>query len=157
MLLLLSVVLLGLQQPAFSQSAPPADALGHRCPPLPPGLASIDSSGDWAIRTRLGDHTPPAYTEQDARDYIKRHGPWELATGAPPPHIVSIRFMTARPACVETGSPMRRPDDALVCLVTLRGRFAFASPPSVRAIGNTEYLTFDVTTGNLIGIMLTGH
>jgi len=158
-LLVLSVALLALQQSAVSQSAVPADALVNRCPPLPPNLASVDARGDWAIRPRLGDKTPPTYSEQDARDYIRRHGPWLLANSAPPPRITAVRFMSARSACVETGRPATRPDDALVCLVTLRGDFAVTDgPPGVHhAAGNTEYLLFDATTGNLIGISLSGH
>jgi len=156
-LLLLSVALLVLQQSAVSQSALPADALGNRCPPLPPNLASLDSRGDWAIRPRLGDTMPPTYSAQDARDYIGRHGPWIRSLKTP--RITAVRFMSARSACFEIGQAISRPDDALVCLVTLRGNFAVTNgPPSVHhAVGNTEYLIFDATTGNLIGITLSGH
>jgi hypothetical protein len=154
-LLLLSVALLALQQSAVSQSALPADALGHRCPPLPARLASIDTSGDWAIRPRLHDTTAPTFSEQDARDYVARHGSWIRSLKTP--RITSVRFMSARSACVETGRAIGRPDDALVCLIILRGDFAFAGPPDVHGVGNTEYLVFDATTGNLIGISLSGH
>lgn len=48
-----------------------------------------------------------------------------------------------------------RPDDVLVCLLILHGKFATLGPPHVGTADNTEYLVFDAITGNLIGMSLS--
>ncbi|HVB64980.1 MAG TPA: hypothetical protein VNE17_09625 [Nitrolancea sp.] len=148
----LSGALLALQQAALSDSN--ANVLVASCtaPPLGPNLG--DNAGTWAIRPRLGVTSPPTYTERDAHDYVERSGPWNPAYHAPTPTISDVQFVTAQAACGVIGQRINRPDNATVCLVTLRGNFAILGPPRVAYVGKTEYLVFDAASGNLIGIAL---
>lgn len=154
-IVVLSGALLALQQSALPESG--ANVLVASCTAPPIGVNLGNNPGSWAIRPRLGITSPPTYTEQDARDYVERSGPWNPAYNAPAPTIADVQFITAQAACGVIGKRINRPDDTLVCLVTLRGDFAILGPPSVRHLGNTEYLVFDGTTGNLIGASLSGH
>ena len=151
-IVLLSGVLLALQQSALSGSIP--NVLVASCTAPPIGVNLGNDSGSWAIRPRLGATSPPTYTEQDAREYVARSGPWNPAFNAPAPSIADVQFVTAQAACGVIGKRINRPDDTLVCLVTLRGDFAILGPPRIAHLGTTEYLVFDSVTGNLIGVGL---
>jgi hypothetical protein len=151
-IVVLSGALLALQQSALSESG--ANVLVASCTAPPIRVNLGNNTGSWAIRPRLGVTSPPTYTEQDARDYVERSGPWNPAYNVPAPTIADVQFVTAQAACGVIGKRINRPDDTLVCLVTLRGDFAILGPPRIAYVGKTEYLVFDGLTGNLLGIGL---
>lgn len=124
--------------------------------------AVIPSSGGKAIfahqpgvpgiQTSLGSDKTPAFTENDVREYFATH-PTMYQRG--PATITRIEFLSAKNASARLNQQIDRQDDAIVCIVTLKGTFVVSGPPSAAAVsGSVSRMIFDGRTGNLIGDLM---
>ena len=100
------------------------------------------------------DPTAPAFTEQDVIDHIAAHMPFGTYAQSEliPTTIERIDFL---PRQEFPHSYPDVPGDTPLCVVTLRGAFAFSSPPSLRrqdSVPRSDTLTqaYDARTGNLL-------
>ena len=107
-------------------------------------------TGGSAIRpTRSSlDPATPAFTLQDVVDYVNAH-PLDQTVGSPAPTIESIEFVPNRDVNARFTTATGRPDDALMCLVKLRGSFIVSGPAGfVSPTLDVAYMVFDAHTGN---------
>ncbi len=129
---------------------PPPTPNGH---PLP-----CTSCGNPAItpRTTTTDPSTPAFTAQDATDYVAAH-PLPESTG--PFTVVKVAFLTIQQMDAElhTAESVNSPKDQLICLVQMHGTFVVSgpapdlvNPPVARPPSTTAYRVFDAHTGNLL-------
>ena len=125
-----------------------------------PGISSSSSGqmmyahqpGVLGIQTSLGSDKTPAFTENDVREYFATH-PAMYQRG--PATIARIEFLSAKNASAQLNQQIDRQDDAIVCIVTLKGTFIVSGPPSAGAAsGSVSTMIFDGRTGNLIGDLL---
>jgi hypothetical protein len=108
------------------------------------------NTGATAIRPTRSTTDPatPAFTTQDVTDYVDAH-PIEQTVPGTKPTIESIQFLPNREVNSRFTTSTGRPDDALMCLVTLRGSFFEAGPAGGAGIkSDVAYWVFDAHTGN---------
>ena len=113
-------------------------------------IPESSNAGASAIRpTRpTSDPATPAFTTQDVTDYVNAHPIGQTAPGTMPT-IESIAFLPNRDIDARFTTRTGRPDDALMCLVTLRGSFLEAGPAGQANIkSNVAYWVFDAHSGN---------
>ena len=108
----------------------------------PPGIPAIRPSKPSA------GPDDPAFTEQDARDFIQRHGVQMFRIGVHGPVVVE-RVEFVRGQAIGWG------DYALLCLVTVRGDFQLVGGPRPATAPPITFATvthvFDAHTGYLLG------
>lgn len=138
----------------------PASATGtviddpHPVPtrPLPSPGSAAPAPGSAAIRPTKPNAGPddPTFTEEDAREYVERHGAdgfRMVATG--PTTIARVLFVR--------GADAGWPDYPLLCLVLVRGDYRLGGPPMPGAPPRSPVtsdgitLIFDAHTGNDLG------
>jgi len=125
-----------------SQRLPPSRELPANMPPTQP-------KGSAAIAPHLA--TVPAFTLDDARQYVTTH---RLPFRGPPdykPQITTVEFLTSQQVSerihrAKTGFGA----DHLFCYVELQGPFSFGGPQGAVATYSRGVLIFDAQTGNLV-------
>jgi len=113
-------------------------------------VPASSAPGASAIRpTRpTTDPAAPAFTTQDVTDYVNANPIAQTVPGTKPT-IESIQFLPNRDVNARFTTSTGRPDDALMCLVTLRGSFLVAGPAGEANIkSDVAYWVFDAHTGN---------
>lgn len=93
-----------------------------------------------------------AFAAADVVAYLKErpHRFANLKAGLP--RIEAIEFVSASEANKRIEGNIDLPDDALVCLVTMRGEFIITGPPGTNSnwVGKVGRMVFDAQTGNLL-------
>jgi hypothetical protein len=118
--------------------------------PQPTGYVPGYVPGATAIRpTRpTTDPATPAFTPQDVTDYVNAHSAPYAVPGTQLT-IESIQFLPNRDVNARFYTNTGPPDDALMCLVTLRGSFLVREPPGAGTLPDAvEYWVLDAHTGN---------
>jgi hypothetical protein len=118
--------------------------------------------GSPAIQPHVNGATgnAPTFTSTDAAQYVTAHGfPGGVPVQGSHLVITNIQFMTAKVAnaqFIKTG--IDRPDDALVCVVQVKGPFnliyAHLSPTDYAKhnvpVARTGFIVYDARTGNFL-------
>lgn len=90
----------------------------------------------------------PAITPEDVIAYLEQH-PSMYEDPENPAPIVSIDFIAAKEVREKLEMSIGSPDDALICVVTLKGDFRLPAEDGWEYVRNgTGYVLFDATTGN---------
>ena len=126
-------------------------AIGTATPPLNRD-AQTENVGSEAIRpTLVGPPNQPAYTVEDVIDYVVAAGKLERAGSGPPTTIEDITFMSADAAGQLFNTPVPRPGEFPVCVVSLRGEFHFSVPNGAGSgVSSEQSIIFDGITGNML-------
>ncbi|MDQ2828021.1 MAG: hypothetical protein M3Y74_03115 [Chloroflexota bacterium] len=120
-------------------------------------------SGAPAIHPRnaVSGAPTPGYTADDVRHYLAARPPFSTADGQPPTIDTILFTQASRARALLRGASVGRPDEALVCLVVLRGALiprdedeGMVRPPrdglwKVRP-APIGVIVFDAHTGNLL-------
>ncbi len=122
-----------------------------------PTTTNSDSPGLPAItpRTPLTPQTlsssSPAFTLDDAKQYVNTHPlPAAIITG-PKPVIVQVAFLASQEVSKRLkGESLGVPDGTLLCYVELHGTFTFYGPSHTKVTYSTGVEVFDIHTGNLL-------
>jgi len=117
-------------------------------------------SGTPAIRPRDGGlgAPAPAYTADDVQQYLAAHPPFSTADGQPPIIDAPLFTQASRARTLLRGASVGRPDEAVVCVVVVRGALIprslveSVSRPHVWAVRPAPIgvVVFDGHTGNLL-------
>lgn len=137
------------QGPSVLPTVPPTP-IGATFTGVTTPVPESSNTGATAIRpTRpTMDPATPAFTVQDVTNYVNAN-PIEQTVPGTKPTIESIEFLPNRDVNARFTTSTGRPDDALMCLVTLRGSFLVAGPGGEANIkSNVAYWVFDAHTGN---------
>lgn len=119
-----------------------------------PGIPAVKAKeGVQATRANAAFDVPAIM------QYLRETPPvwWDQST--PLPTIAGVEIMTAGEAAQRFDTQILRPDDELVCVVTLSGSFAATGPhipdkgPTV-VTSDTEILIFGAQNGNLLKVKL---
>lgn len=125
-------------------SAPITPASTPMSPPL-----RMERVGTPAITPTHPGQAPPTFDEADVRVYAQAHP--NVSPGLEPgPAVVDrVEFMSLREfsARFGSGSDFGKPDDAVLCVVTVHGLF-FRAPESTAPSLQTMRVIFDGRTGN---------
>lgn len=114
--------------------------------------------GAAAIRPRHapGDPATPAFTAQEVAAYVEAHPIADRVGRETVVTVARVEFLPRRafPRRYPHLRPLA-PDEALLCVVTLRGTFRVPAPPPVRAQSHPRttdiaWQVFDAHTGNLL-------
>lgn len=98
--------------------------------------------------TRPGDI--PAFTEQDVRAWESSHAHEYQDPAEPPPVVEKVEWITSGEVKARVGNT-GLPDDALLCVVTLRSHFIVHGPAGgAPYTGTTETDVYDARTGNFL-------
>jgi hypothetical protein len=140
-------------QRAFDWTTPDDPGPGPLRPvPTVQGLRAL---GSPAIRPRTAPESPttPTFTVQDVEEYVRVRGlsaslriRWEG-----PITVEKVEFLPGREVAARLNDYINQPDDVLLCLAMLRGRFGVASPFAPLAFDSSSaYVVFDAHTGNTL-------
>ncbi|HEY8597774.1 MAG TPA: hypothetical protein VIL85_05045 [Thermomicrobiales bacterium] len=92
----------------------------------------------------------PAFSKQDVVDYVLAHpvsGTGRIQTDSPIT-VESIEFLPAREVHARLNTTSGRPDDAPLCLVTIRGSFSLHGMRGMAPLhGTTVVQVYDARTG----------
>ena len=136
------------------QATSTTQPVGSRSNPYPQGFPAIQSHMNSAAGNT------PTFTSTDVAQYVIAHGfPGGVPVNGAHLSITSIQFMTAEAAnaqFIKTG--IDRPDDALVCVVQVKGPFrliyAHLSPADYAKhnipVARTGIIVYDARTGNFL-------
>ena len=111
-----------------------------------------------AIRPRSAPDDPatPAFTAHEVVSYVETHPIADRVGRETSVTVARVEFLPRRafPRRYPQLRPLA-PDEALLCVVTLRGTFRVPAPPPVRAQGaprttDIAWQVFDARTGNLL-------
>ncbi len=136
--------------------APPGYIFGSPPTPNPNGSSLGRGVAALVPSTISSDPLTPAFTAQDAVNYVKTH-PAEAV--GPSFTVVQAEFLTTRAIAVKYNVDMSAnvPTDRLNCIVQLSGNFpghpAYQGAPVIPI--HTIYIIFDAHTGNQV--MLAGQ
>jgi len=152
----LSIVLLFLTV-ACDSSSTPALATSVSSPatsastPAPPQFESV---GHPAITPTHAEQAMPTFDEADVRAYVLAHPNVSQGLNPGPTVVDSIEFMSQRElrARFGAGANLGKPDDVVLCVVTVHGMFLQA-PESTSASLQTKRVVFDGRTGNELMLM----
>lgn len=116
--------------------------------------ASNPPVGVPAIRPSIADAGPgqPVFTADDVMGYVLAHGIQGMRFVSDGPNTVeSVEFLSAREVNARLHTANGQPDDALLCLVIVRGNFTLFTPLAGRTQSFTiASLVFDARTGNIL-------
>ena len=148
---------------AFTAAAAPSTPVpgtGGSRRPMGPPLAgpgaprrSDGVTGAPAIRPHLAPsgNTTPSFNAQDVVAYVKANGVGGKIDSSVPATVEKVEFLSARVASTRLHTWIGVQDDALLCLVTVRGSFSITPPGGGRRAGsNVAFLVFDAHTGNIL-------
>lgn len=137
-------------------TAPPLPSVVNPGPPTGPPPTRNPNSTDYpgggpAITVRFPNSDPltPAFTAQDAVDYVLQHPPTQ-AHGTPIT-VANVTFAMARDLVAQGAADPGTKPDRLICYVQMNGTFAFGGPGGV-GTGHTAYYYFDAHTGYYLAI-----
>lgn len=157
----------GQQAPRDNDSATPPTAIppqGTTTPqssrplPTPQRDTTAYPPGASAIRPQNtpDDPTAPAFTAHEVAAYVHAHPIADRISPETAVTVARVEFLP-REAFPQRYPHLRplAPDNALLCVVTLRGTFRVPTPPPVRAQGNPRttdiaWQVFDAHSGNLL-------
>jgi len=118
----------------------------------PNGVPSVGLNG-IAPRNPTAGASTPAYTAQDATDYVAAH-PFVAtkadATG--PVSVVSVQFLTTSQMNSQLGLDFSYAPDRLLCVVGISGSFSVYGPSGSTMKSTHGYEFFDAHTGNYLGV-----
>jgi hypothetical protein len=133
------------QQPGTagpSQGLPPSRE-------LPPNVAPALPKGSAAITPHLA--VLPAFTLDDARQYVATHHLPLGADHAYKPNVTRTEFLTSQQVRERLHVATGFPADHVLCYVELRGPFSFPGPQETVTTYSRGVLIFDAAhTGNLV-------
>lgn len=118
----------------------------------PNGVPSIGLTGITPRNPNAGPATP-AYTAQDAIDYVSTHS--FVATKADstgPITIVGVQFLTTSQLQSQLGVDLPYAPDRLLCVVEIAGTFSVYGPTGAPTKSTRAYEFFDAHTGNYLGV-----
>jgi len=146
-LLVGGAIAIGLSGGHSTANANRADPVGA----MSPVHTSTAPVGVPAIVPRLGAvHTGPAFTREDAVQYVTSHPMWRNLAPWTPPTIEKVEFLTSRQvSSLLSGESTGLPDNALLCYVQLRGTFTFSGSTTMVTY-HTGFEVFDAHTGNFL-------
>lgn len=103
-----------------------------------------------AISARpVADPALPGFAAQDAIAYVTSNPIGGKITANTPALVENGEFLPSREVAARLRLRTGMPDDALLCLVTLRGDFTVSSRGR-GSTSDTAYQVFDARTGNLL-------
>lgn len=116
--------------------------------PVSPSIR-MERVGGRAITPTHPGQAPPTFDEADVRAYVQGHPNVSHGLDPGPATVDSIEFMSLREfrARSGSGSDFGKPDDAVLCVVTVHGLF-FRAPESTAPSLQTMRVIFDGRTGN---------
>ncbi len=116
--------------------------------PVSPSIR-MERVGGRAITPTHPGQAPPTFDEADVRAYVQGHPNVSHGLDPGPATVDSIEFMSLREfrARFGSGSDFGKPDDAVLCVVTVHGLF-FRAPESTAPSLQTMRVIFDGRTGN---------
>ncbi len=105
--------------------------------------------GGPAITPTRAGQMMPTFDEADVRAYVQAHPNVSKGLNPGPAVVDSIEFMSQRELRTRFGSgaDLGKPDDAVLCVVTVHGMFLRA-PESTSPSLLTKRVVFDGRTGN---------
>lgn len=115
-----------------------------------PQPVNLGSTGVPSITPRIKNAGPTtaAYTADDVIAYNKKHPEGDTDTSKPY-WVEKVDFLTPKDLKAKYGRTITsRPDDTVICFVTIRGTFSF--PLDQRLKSDVAYQIFDAQTGNLL-------
>ncbi len=96
-------------------------------------------------------NTSPAFTVEDAVQYVNTHPMPRAFIPTSRPTIVKTAFLTSREvSALLNGESTGLPDNTLLCYVELHGTFTFPGPSGTTVTYQTGIEVFDAHTGNFL-------
>lgn len=123
-------------------------------PPTPdPNGAPLVGTSAIIPRTTTADPATPAFTAQDAANYVSMHPVntgRALANGTIT--VAKVSFQTVRDINAQLGMGLYLAPDRLICLVQESGAFTVTGPAGYNRDSTIAYELFDAHTGNYLGL-----
>jgi hypothetical protein len=132
-----------------------------RAPTVGTTAAYVDSwtPGGPAISpsSRSTDPTVPAITRTDVESYVRAHGVGGKVGQDGPAAVEAFDCMDGAALRQRHGQSYGQPDNRLLCLATVKGRFRVWGPPGEGTpvpaqSGTAAIMLFDARTGNILVI-----